>query len=143
MVGFSGEPAVPHPRVREKLLAAIREPASPLPEGITVLRAGEGKWRRTPWPGVTYKTLHVDPATNYFTSLLRMEAGATYPAHRHSGAEQCLVLEGSVRLAGTVLHPGDFELAQARTVHEIIETDTGCLLMIIASRADEMLHDHV
>jgi quercetin dioxygenase-like cupin family protein len=142
-MGFAADPVQPHPRVRERLLAAVRQSRVDLPSGVSVIRAAEGKWRRTPWAGVTYKNLYSDPATNYFTSLLRIEAGAQYPPHRHTGVEQCLVLEGSVRLGGAVLYPGDFELADAQSVHGVIETDTGCLLLIIASQSDEILHDHV
>ncbi len=85
------------------------------------------------------KSLHVDPATQYMTSLVRMAPGSKYPAHRHSGAEQCLVLEGDVRLGDVALAAGDYERAEAETIHGTIETKSGCLLLIISSQRDEIL----
>jgi predicted ChrR family anti-sigma factor len=142
----------PHPRVREKLLAAItadeRPPQpeklrpkagvdEPLP-GVFVMKQGAGEWRSTPFPGVTFKLLYVDRETHYATSLLKLEPGAQYPAHRHAGCEQCLVIEGTVRIGTVSVSKGDFEYAVAGTEHGHLTTDTGCLLLIIAHQHDEV-----
>lgn len=135
--------AAPHPRVRRKVLAAAgltrkAPPEQPVP-GIFVMRHEEQRWRTTAYPGVTYKVLHVDAETNNITTILRLEPGSSYPAHRHTGVEQCLVLEGTVRIGTIILHAGDFEFAQAGTEHANVETDDGCQLLIIANKHDEIL----
>lgn len=132
-------PVRPSPAVREKLLARIQPASSEPMPGIHVLRASEEGWRQTAFPGVSYKQLYVDKATDMATSLLRIGPGATYPGHRHAEVEQCLVLEGDLRIGELVLHAGDYERAQAATTHPLIESRQGCLLLIIASRHDELL----
>lgn len=137
----------PHPRVREKLLASIVAPEppkrakspleQPLP-GIFVLKKDAADWRKTPYEGVTYKLLYVDKETKFATSLMKMEPGAKYPAHRHAGCEQCLVIEGDARLGSIGVSKGDFEFAVAGTEHGAITTDNGCVLLIIAHADDEV-----
>lgn len=99
----------------------------------------EGEWRRTPFPGVTTKSLHFDPQTAMMTSLVWMAKGASYPPHRHAAAEQCLVLEGDIGLDDIVLGPGDYSRNDAFTNHGLIHTKGGCLLPIISSANDELL----
>lgn len=144
----------PHVRVREKLLQTIafEQPTAaaerpkrakgrleqPLP-GIFVLKEDAAEWRPTPYPGVTYKLLYTDKETKYATSLMKMEPGAKYPAHRHAGCEQCLVIEGDARLGSIGVSKGDFEYAAAGTEHGAITTDNGCVLLLIAHHDDEVM----
>lgn len=129
----------PDRELRTRLLERIRaEESEPIP-GIHVKRTSSEGFRPTPYPGVTYKPLYVDRATDMATSLLRMEPGARYPKHRHAAAEQCLVIEGEVSIGQLVLRAGDFEWAEAETIHSVLETRHGCVLLIVASRRDEVL----
>jgi len=140
---FSGPS--PSPGLKEKIMARIAAPApqkgfgaeEKLP-GIFVIKKAAGKWKKTPWPGVSYKTLFVDPKTDYATTLLKLEAGGAYPAHRHADVELCLVLEGKVRLGEVAVEAGDFEYALAGTDHGVVQSDEGCLLLIVASQHDEI-----
>jgi putative transcriptional regulator len=132
----------PEPSLKERLLARIaQEPADGFEEpeaGVFVLRAGRGPWRKAPWPGVSYQPLYSDQKTGYATSLLKLEPGAQYPAHHHAGVEQCWVIEGKVRIGAIEIEAGDFEYAAAETDHGIVQSDSGCLLLIIASKHDEL-----
>ena len=126
--------------LRQRVLESIQPPPGldqPIP-GIFVLKQG-GEWRPTPLRGVSTKTLYADPDTGLVTSLLRMEPGASYPAHHHVGVEQCLVLEGTVRLGDIALASGDFEFATVGTNHGVVQTDTGCLLLLVANPHDKIL----
>lgn len=145
LAGIAESGALSHPRdeVRAALLTKISTPPAqgveqPLP-GMFVLREDAAPWRRTPFPGVTFKLLYVDPETRMTTSLLRLDAGAMYPPHRHTAVEQCLVLEGEVRLGRIALKGGDFEYALDGTCHGAITTERGCTLLIVASPDDELL----
>ena len=48
--------------------------------------------------GVAFKLLYTDRERGTFTTLVRMDAGASIPAHRHLGVEQCLVIDGDLAI---------------------------------------------
>ena len=129
-------PAAPPPDLKNRLLTRIQTREEP---GVTVHRSGSGTWHRTPWRGVTYQRLHFDAATGYLTSLLRVQPGGRYPSHRHHGDEQSWVLEGSCRIGSVSIRAGDFAVAAAGTVHGVLESEEGCLLLIVSSARDEVL----
>lgn len=125
----------PPPGLRTKVLERIAEPEP----GMHVVREGEGRWRPTPFPGVTSKTLYFDRDTSMATNLLRLEPGASYPPHHHTAVEQCLVLEGDVRQGGVVMKAGDYSRNEAGSDHGRIFTVNGCLLLLVSSMKDELL----
>ena len=140
----------PPSRVRDLLMARIR-PAEKSPQvwkqwqaaqtqgaPVHVVYAREGGWQPVS-AGVTAKQLYVDAERDSVTMLIRMEPGSTYPSHRHSLAEQCLVLEGDLRVGGLVLHAGDFQCAAEGSIHDITRTNDGCLLLIVSSQHDQLL----
>jgi anti-sigma factor ChrR (cupin superfamily) len=129
------EPVAPPPALRARVLEKI---AGPEP-GMHVVREGEGRWRPTPFPGVTSKTLYFDRETSMATNLLRLEPGASYPPHHHTAVEQCLVLEGDVRQGGVVMKAGDYSRNEAGSDHGRISTLNGCLLLLVSSMKDELL----
>lgn len=109
-----------------------------LPIHPHIVQRDEGVWRPA-GPGLLVKILYIDRDKETITSLLRMEAGASYAPHRHAAAEQCLVLEGDVRDGTNVLHAGDFQTAPAGSIHGNIWTEEGCLLLLVSSLRDEIL----
>jgi anti-sigma factor ChrR (cupin superfamily) len=118
----------PSPGVREALLARIGAPAN------HTITAAEGAWVETGVPGVRVKILALDRARDRVTMLLRGEPGARYPAHRHSGPEECYVIRGSVVVEGRVLRAGDFHHAEGD--HDELWTDEGVEVLIVASASD-------
>ena len=124
----------PPPRLRDTLLARIDD-ARPR---MHVVRNTEGKWKPSPFPGVTVKTLFFDRETAMMTNLVRMDPRASYPPHRHTAMEQCLVLEGDVRQDDVVLGPGDYSRNDPLSDHSRLYTENGCLLLIISSARDEL-----
>jgi len=123
----------PDAGVRARLMSRIREPEP------VVVRAGRAGWQESGIEGVTVKSLYADPTSDQVTMLVRMTAGAIYPRHRHAAAEQCLVLEGDLHIGDLALQAGDYTCAAPETTHPVVSTVGGCLLMIIASRRDEVL----
>jgi anti-sigma factor ChrR (cupin superfamily) len=102
-------------------------------------RNDEGAWEETGLPGVSFKKLFVDRERDYITLLLRMRAGAIYPSHQHGGYEECLVLEGEVRSAEVQLRAGDYQRMTGGSLHHALQTEKGCLLLIIASQENEIV----
>ena len=88
---------------------------------------------------MTYQGLYQDSATGMVTSLPRLEPGGRYPAHRHHGAEQTWVVQGSCRIGSESIRAGDFAGAAAGTVHGVLESDEGCVHLIVSSARDEIL----
>ena len=120
-----------------------RRPTSPppaqLPDGVVALvRATEGKWKPTPFPGITMKPLFFDASTGNQCLLVRMEAGSVYPLHHHEGFEHTYVLEGDAVFSDHTLYKGDYEVGQAHCDHSAITSKTGCLVFLMNNRADHV-----
>jgi anti-sigma factor ChrR (cupin superfamily) len=112
-------------RVRGRVMAAIRAEA---PAPNRTVRSGESGWQ-TLMPGLECKVLW--SSGDVASCFLRAAPGVTIPRHRHSADEECVVLEGSVRIGrDLILHPGDFHIARQGGEHEEIRTDTGALVYL-------------
>ena len=93
----------------------------------------------TAFPGVSARRLFFDAAHQRVTMLVRMAAGATSPPHRHSGPEDCYVLEGDLDTGRRIMRSGDYEHSLPESVHATQSTRGGCLLFIVSSLGDEIL----
>ena len=62
--------------------------------------------------------------------LMRLEAGAVIPPHDHPQTEECVVLEGEVRIGEESVHPGDYHVVRAGHAHELLRSDSGALLFL-------------
>ncbi len=107
--------------------------------GTVFVPAGTSGWEPIGVPGVLAKGLYVDPALDRITLLVRMAPGSSYPPHRHGGPEECYVLEGDVGDGETTLHAGDYLRKDLGSVHGILSSERGCVLLIVSSLHDEML----
>jgi quercetin dioxygenase-like cupin family protein len=104
----------------------------------SLVRSGEGHWKSHVGPGLMVKILRKDKSTGESTLLMKMAPGAAYPAHRHPGGEQVLVLEGEVRFSSDLLKPGDYLYTPPELIHAAY-SEKGCLLFITAPKPPEML----
>ena len=104
-----------------------------------IVRAADATWESTGCPGVEVRRLFADPANERATLLIRMAPGSSYPAHRHGGAEECLVLQGEFLPAGARMRAGDYRRCAEGSVDGVSTTETGCLLLIVTSLRDELL----
>lgn len=126
---LSADEVAPPPSLRARLLASIgaSEPIakSAMGEG-TIVRANETPWSPLPIPGVQTR-----PLFGRQTFLVRMAPKTWLPAHDHNqGAEQCLVLEGSVGSDGVTAYAGDFTYMPRGSSHHPLYSEDGCLLLI-------------
>lgn len=136
--------ARPRPAARERLLQRMRagEPrdasvvfAAP---GLLARRAEKIEWAAAGLPGVFAKTLFADETRGYHTSIVKLDPGAQYPAHRHGGIEEVFVLEGDLQFDFGAIVAGDYCRAEADTLHSRSHTENGCVLLVNASTADEL-----
>lgn len=108
-------------------------------QGIDFLLDSEEGWESSGVEGTSVRLLARDAARGYSTVLIRMEPGARFPAHRHNGREECYVLKGDLSFGTHRLEAGDFQVAESGTVHPEHRSDAGCLLLVVASDANEVL----
>lgn len=94
----------------------------------TTLPADDNGWQ--PFKqGVDIKVLH--EAEGVMSYLLRLAPGAVVDAHRHPMDEECVVLEGVVRIGDTlVVHAGGFHLAHRNSLHAPITSDEGATMYL-------------
>jgi anti-sigma factor ChrR (cupin superfamily) len=107
--------------------------------GLFISRSDEIAWVPTPLPGVKIKSLYVDSARKYLTSLVSLEAGATYPAHRHGDVEEFYVLQGELFGEGINVRAGDYCRSEPGSIHGDAKTDAGALLLVWSSHSDKLI----
>ncbi len=92
------------------------------------IAGAEGDWQ--PFlEGVAIKVLREEAGV--LSYLLRLEPGAELPAHRHPQDEECVVLEGRLRVGSSVeLGPGGYHLAHGGSLHARITTETGATIFL-------------
>jgi anti-sigma factor ChrR (cupin superfamily) len=148
-IALSAPETEPPARVRDRLMSLVAEEArteskasrkADAPPLIT-LRAHEGEWVKV-GGGIKIKHLFTDPQTGMVTTLVKMKPGAQIPLHRHSGIEQCYVIEGDFHAANQELGAGDFHVAPAGSTHEPVYTKGGALVLIVAPPGYEPLAQH-
>jgi anti-sigma factor ChrR (cupin superfamily) len=120
-----------------ELLAKSGEGVLLQQSGLLIARSADLPWEQVA-PGISRKILALDSGRSYSTSLIRAEAGAIYPRHRHAGVEELLVLEGDLRIHGVVMRTGDYCRAEPGSLHEETFTEGGCILLQIASQLDQI-----
>lgn len=98
-------------------------------DDLIVVRQSEGEWRPL-LRGVTKKTLFINRSEAVETFLLRLEPGASLPAHGHRSTEECLVLEGEIKIGEDRFGVGDFQVALPDVPHLPILSETGATLFI-------------
>ena len=109
-------------------------------ETSTVVRTGEQEWQALKTPGVSIKVLRADKATGESTTLLRFDAGATFPAHIHPAGEEIFVIAGDFKVGPEHLRSGDYLYTPPAGKHAA-STDNGCLVLVTLRKPVEILVD--
>lgn len=116
-------------RVKQRVLAAIAGKGAAV---HSTVRADGGEWVRVS-PGVERKLLW--ESREAVSCLLRLAPGAVVGAHAHPIDEECVVLQGSVRIGrDLLLKVGDFHVGVQGVEHEEASTDTGAVVYLRAAR---------
>lgn len=95
--------------------------------------AADGEAGAPPWqpflPGIQIKVLREHRGT--LSYLLKLAPGAELPPHRHPEDEECLVLEGRLRIGERIeVGPGGYHLAHAGKLHARVYTDVGATIFL-------------
>lgn len=120
---LAGPESDPPPGLKERVLERARQC------GFALRPLGRRSWHPTDVAGVVVSQLWSDTASGRQTILIRMEAGASIPTHRHPGPEECFVIEGDLSDGALELGAGDYVRYRAGTQHSIA-TRGGCLLFV-------------
>lgn len=95
-------------RIRQRVLQAIAGTDKPLHQTV---RAAGGQWE-TVGPGLERKLLW--ESADAISCLMRLAPGAVAAGHAHLMDEECVVLEGTLRIGrDLLLHAGDFHVGVA------------------------------
>ena len=102
-------------------------------EDSHITLAADGEPGAAPWqpfmPGIQIKVLRESEGT--LSYLLKLAPGAELPPHRHPEDEECLVLEGRLRVGSRIeVGPGGYHLAHAGRLHARVYTDTGATIFL-------------
>jgi len=110
--------------IRHRLLARVAD----ADDTHLTIDADEGEWQ--PFlPGVRIKVLREQAGV--LSYLLDLAPGASLPPHRHRLDEECVVVQGRIRV-GThhTVEGGGYHLAHAGALHAPVHTDTGALIFL-------------
>ncbi|MBX3626500.1 MAG: cupin domain-containing protein [Rhizobacter sp.] len=90
--------------------------------------AHQGSWQAFA-PGIALKVLREHEGV--LSYLLKLDPGATLPAHRHPLDEECLVLEGRLRVGTRIeIGPGGYHVAHRGALHATIGSTTGATIFL-------------
>lgn len=111
-------------RIKRKLLRRIA--AASTDRHLTLADVAAG-WQ--PFgTGVSLKVLH--ESGGVMSYLLRLAPGAALPAHRHPVDEECVVLEGEIRIGELRVRAGGFHLGRQGVLHDRLESEDGALIYL-------------
>lgn len=89
-------------------------------------------------PGVSFRVLETHRPGTGVTLMLRFEAGASYPAHRHPEGEEYYVLDGELTDAGRVYGKGTYVSHPPASVHRP-QSATGATVLVFLPAAIEIV----
>jgi anti-sigma factor ChrR (cupin superfamily) len=113
----------------QKITAQTAQPEPSLEQDANVrnVRRDEG-WVQLS-KRVQAKVLHDDGTS--LSWLLKLLPGGSLPVHDHAdGAEECMILEGNLRINGEAFQAGDYQIALPGSVHHEVASEEGSLVYL-------------
>ena len=102
------------------------------------------EWRETRHKGVFLNILRRDEKTRDATVFIRMQPGCSYPAHRHIGVEEVLILQGGYRDSKGEHRAGDYIINEAGSAHHPVALEgEDCVMFAVAHRGIEVLESKI
>lgn len=104
-----------------------------LPEPLQRSRMGQWRWVA---PGLSQRPILLTPAGKSRAFLLKGQPGTRLILHTHTGDELTHVLKGSYTDQTERYEPGDLDFSDEQVEHEIVISDDGPCLCLIALTGD-------
>ncbi|MBI3654724.1 MAG: cupin domain-containing protein [Acidobacteria bacterium] len=105
---------------------------------LLTIRRDEGDYQQVS-EGIFAKVLFENQRAGTTTYLVKFMPGAKTPLHRHTGLEECTVVEGDFQVDGKDLRAGDYHCAMPGSVHERPYSINGATVLIVAEGHYEVL----
>jgi len=149
LLAFGAETAAPSTDVWNRLCAVMNaEPKAEIaneqktslskemtgevvPAPLVTVRKDEGVWQKV-HEGIFAKTLFENVKNGTTTYMVQFMPGAKTPLHRHTGMEECMVIEGDFQVDGKDLRAGDYHCATPGSVHDRPYSNNGAMVLIVA-----------
>jgi anti-sigma factor ChrR (cupin superfamily) len=90
----------------------------------------EFNWKPHPVKGVTMVYLSENYQSRQFSYLIRCQPQTYYPAHRHAGEEEILMLEGDLQIGDRAYQSGQYIFSAVDSYHEAGFTEQGCTFFV-------------
>jgi hypothetical protein len=107
----------------------------------SVLPPAQG-WVEPGWeqvaPGIECKLFATDTERHRVSMLVRLAAGASYPAHTHAGLEELHLLDGELWIDERKLVPGNYNYGAPGASDERVWSETGCTCLLVTSTKDTL-----
>ncbi len=121
---WSADPSAQARCIRRRLMERVADADC----SHLTIAAGQGEWQPL-LDGVAMKVLREHAGV--LSYLLRLQPGACLPAHRHALDEECVVLQGRLRVGSKIeFGPGSYHLAHGGALHARITTATGATIFL-------------
>ena len=143
LLAASTRPLPVRPEIKSRIMAAVEKKKleKSRNSGFKMVPAcDEIGWQKLLIPGASIKLLSIDEARGHAVVLGKLEPGAKYPAHTHSGPEEVYLLSGDLHLGEHTLKAGDFHHSDSGTSHGINYSVEGCTLLAVISLTDLMAY---
>jgi quercetin dioxygenase-like cupin family protein len=122
-------------KIRRRLLDRVADADT----SHLTIDADQGHWQ--PFlEGVDIKVLREHAGV--LSYLLRLAPGAALPPHRHPVDEECMVLQGRLRVGASLeIGPGGYHLAHGGALHATVSSPTGATVFLRGAvpEAEQML----
>jgi anti-sigma factor ChrR (cupin superfamily) len=113
-------------RLMQRISAQAVEPIAHSAHIVSIMR--DDAWVQL-GKKVHVKVLHDDGTT--LSWLLKLLPGGRLPEHdHHDGAEECMVLEGQLRINGAEFGCGDYQIAHPGSSHFEVMSEQGALVFL-------------
>lgn len=129
----------PTTSLQARLARRIAEESGKPPVDPAARRWPEPDWERVA-PGIECKLLATDAERHRVSMVVRLAAGARYPAHTHAGVEELHLLDGELWIDERKLMPGDYNYGAPGNADERVWSETGCTCLLVTSTRD-FLHE--
>jgi anti-sigma factor ChrR (cupin superfamily) len=127
----------PTTSLQARLAARIAEQTGKQPVPPPAPRWSEPEWEQVA-PGIECKLLATDTERHRVSMLVRLAAGASYPAHTHAGVEELHLLDGELWIDERKLFPGDYNYGAPGAGDERVWSETGCTCLLVTSTKDTL-----